>query len=47
MMSLGQKFVALLTIVGLNVVVLVFLNWLFVFLSMFVSVPMAMAVLRQ
>jgi len=47
MMSLGQKFVALLTIVGLNVVVLAFLGWLFVVLSMFVSVPMAMAVLRR
>ncbi len=46
-MSLGQKFVALLTIVGLNVVVLAFLSWLFVFLSMFVSVPMAMAILRH
>lgn len=47
MMSLGQKFVALLTILGLNVVVLSFLGWLFVVLSMFVSVPMAMAVLRR
>ena len=47
MMSLGQKFVALLTIVGLNVVVLHFLGWLFVFLSLFVSGPMAMAILRH
>jgi|GEM_PF-5644241 len=47
MMSLGQKVVALLTIAGLNVVVLAFLGWLFVVLSMFVSVPMAMAVLRR
>lgn len=47
MMSLGQKFVALATIVGINLVVLYFLGWLFVFLSLFVSGPMAMAVLRR